>query len=62
MLQDHNNICVTKRYVINKYSYHCNIRNCYICQLSISVLLLYLYTFAFIKIRLLKCVKSVLLL
>ena len=24
---------VTKRYMINKYSYYCNIRNCYICQL-----------------------------
>ena len=23
---------VTKRYIINKYSYYCNIRNCYICQ------------------------------
>ena len=24
---------VTKRYMINKYSYYCNIRNCCICQL-----------------------------
>ena len=24
---------VTKWYMINKYSYYCNIRNCYICQL-----------------------------
>ena len=24
---------VTKRYMINKYSYYCNIRNCYICHL-----------------------------
>ena len=24
---------VTKRYMINKYSYYCNIRNCYVCQL-----------------------------
>ena len=24
---------VTKRYMINKYSYYCDICNCYICQL-----------------------------
>ena len=24
---------VTKRYMINKHSYYCNICNCYICQL-----------------------------
>ena len=29
---------VTKRYMINKYSYYCNIHNCYICQLLLILL------------------------